>query len=531
MHRLSLSEHPLMKLSALGSHLIMQRPYWIGLVLLWAGVTGLSYAWNVHTVEAYAERMAVFRGRLVFEVIQASRVWEEAHGDGVIQARLPTGNTKTLSRHKREFNPASMTRQLDTMLARETDMRVRLTSLNPLNPDNAPESWERLALETFNRGAPEYIDHLNGKTQHLYRYMAPLKTLDSCLPCHAGQGYKAGDVRGAMSITQDANYIMRNVASQLDNLRTQHIAAFLLLAMVTWVSLSMIRRHILTIETERDRRRRMADRLARKVDELKQTQTELVQSEKQASLGRMVAGFAHEVNTPVGVAVGAASHAQEALGEIERLLGSEEVSEADLRGQLAIISESSALTLSNLKRAAALVQSFKRTSVDQISDHDRDYEMAELIDDVRRSLHNVFKRTRIAIHIDCPDRLKLHGPAGAVEQILTNLLMNSFHHAYDDGARAGSIHIRVRLDTTGNLELRYEDDGAGMNAEALAKIFEPFYTTRRGKGGSGLGLYMVYSLATVKLAGSITCSSEPGKGARFILTYPANTAPTMGKAS
>ena len=293
----------------------------------------------------------------------------------------------------------------------------------------------------------------------------------------------------------------------------------------------MIRRHILTIETERDRRRRMADRLARKVDELKQTQTELVQSEKQASLGRMVAGFAHEVNTPVGVAVGAASHAQEARGEIERLLGSEEVSEADLRGQLAIISESSALTLSNLKRAAALVQSFKRTSVDQISDHDRDYEMAELIDDVRRSLHNVFKRTRIAIHIDCPDRLKLHGPAGAVEQILTNLLMNSFHHAYDDGARAGSIHIRVRLDTTGNLELRYEDDGAGMNAEALAKIFEPFYTTRRGKGGSGLGLYMVYSLATVKLAGSITCSSEPGKGARFILTYPANTAPTMGKAS
>jgi C4-dicarboxylate-specific signal transduction histidine kinase len=155
-------------------------------------------------------------------------------------------------------------------------------------------------------------------------------------------------------------YIMNSVASQLDNLRTLHIGAFLILATVTWVSLSMIRRHILTIETERDRRRRMADSLARKVEELKKTQTELVQSEKQASLGRMVAGFAHEVNTPVGVAVGAASHGQEAL-ERDRATCwvSEEVSEDDLRRQLAIIGESSALTLSNLKRAAALGAEFQ----------------------------------------------------------------------------------------------------------------------------------------------------------------------------
>jgi two-component system NtrC family sensor kinase len=513
-----------MKLSALGSHLIMQRPYWVGLVLLWAAATGLSYLWNVRTVEAYAERMAVFRGRLVFEVLQASRVWEEGHGGSTGQS----GDRPAAAAHSQEFNPAVMARQLDSMLARDTDMRVRLTSLNPLNPDNSPEDWERPVLASFNQGTPEYIDRLEGGGQHLYRYMAPLKTLDTCMPCHAGQGYKVGDIRGAMSITQDATYIMNNVASQLDNLRTLHIAAFLILATITWISLSMIRRHILTIETERDRRRRMADSLARKVEELKKTQTELVQSEKQASLGRMVAGFAHEVNTPVGVAVGAASHGQEALEEIERLLGSEEVSEDDLRRQLAIIGESSALTLSNLKRAAALVQSFKRTSVDQISEHDRDYEMRELIDDVQRSLHNVFKRTRIAIHVDCPAHWKMHGPAGTIEQILTNLLMNSFHHAYDDGARPGTIHIRARPAGADQVEIRYDDDGAGMPAEALAKIFEPFYTTRRSKGGSGLGLYIVYSLATAKLGGTITCSSEPDKGARFILTYPARGTQTTG---
>jgi signal transduction histidine kinase len=520
-----------MNLNALGSRLIMQRPYWVGLVLLWAALTSLSYAWNVRTVEAYAQRMAVFRGRLVFELIKSSRLWEEGHSGGNRPARGSAAKPPATNEAYGDFNPAAMTRQLDRMLARETDMRVRLTSLYPLNPDNAPLDWERQALVSFEQGKHEYMARYNDGNQQLFRYMAPLKTLDSCLPCHAGQGYKTGDIRGAMSITQDARQIMRSVATQLDNLRALHIGAFLILAAVTWGSLTLIRRHILTIETERDRRRRMAERLAASVEELKRAQTELVQSEKLASLGRMVAGFAHEVNTPVGVAVGAASHAQEALHEIERLLGTEEVSETDLRRQLAIIGESSTLALSNLKRAAALVQSFKRTSVDQLSDTERDFEMVEVIDDVRRSLHNVFKRTRIALHIDCPTPMRLHGHAGAIEQILTNLLMNSYHHAYADGAQAGSIHIQARMEGDDKVELRYADDGAGMTAESRGKIFEPFFTTRRGQGGSGLGLYIVYNLATAKLGGTITCDSEPGQGTRFVLTFPAMNSATKGIAS
>lgn len=514
-----------MNLNALGSRLIMNRRYWAGLVLFWAALMALSYFWNVRTVEAYAERMAVFRGRLVFEVIQASRVWQEGH------VSTPSHGGKAQADGYAEFNPAAMTRQLDAMLARETDMRVRLTSLRPLNPANAPEAWERGALETFERGATEYLSHVDDRTQHLYRYMAPLMTSESCLPCHAGQGYKTGDVRGGMSITQDATRMMLTVASQLESLRLLHLGAFLLLALVTLGSLTMIRRHIVTIESERDRRLRMADSLARKVDELKRAQNELVQSEKQASLGRMVAGFAHEVNTPVGVAVGAASHAQEALAQIERLLASEEVSEEALRHQLEVIGESSQLTLSNLKRAAALVQSFKRTSVDQMSDSERAYDMAELIDDVLRNLHNVLKRTRIAVQVDCPAHLKLHGPAGAVEQILTNLLMNSFHHAFEDGASAGTIHIRVRVGEDGMLNLTFTDDGAGMDATARAKVFEPFFTTRRGQGGSGLGLYIVYNLVTAKLGGTITFDSEPGHGACFHLTFPAKSTQSKGDRS
>ncbi len=511
-----------MTLKAIGRKLIMQRPYWIGLVLLWGGLIMLSYLWNLRTVEAYAERMAIFRGRLVFEVIQASRIWEEGHGKGQAMS-MGAGYDR--------INPAAMTRQLDSMLARETDMRVRLISLNPLNPANAPDDWERATLVDFERGIREKVAHFDGPGRHIYRYMAPLRTLDTCLPCHAAQGYKAGDVRGALSIHQDADHIMRYIAAQTDNLKHLHLAAFILLATVTWLSLSIIRGHILTIETERDRRRRTAESLALKVEELKRTQHELVQSEKQASLGRMVAGFAHEVNTPVGVAVGAASHAQDALREIERLLGDEEVSEEALRSQLAIIGESADLALANLRRAASLVQSFKRTSVDQISENDRDYNMAELIDDVRRSLHNVFKRTRITLHIDCPEGLRLHGPAGAVEQILTNLLMNSYIHAFNEGALPGNIRLSARGEPDGNLRLIYEDDGAGMNADTRAKLFEPFHTTRRGQGGSGLGLYIVHNLATLKLGGTIACDSDAGRGVRFTLVFPMHRVSMQGNAT
>jgi signal transduction histidine kinase len=240
----------------------------------------------------------------------------------------------------------------------------------------------------------------------------------------------------------------------------------------------------------------------------------------------MVAGFAHEVNTPVGVAVGASSHARDALTAIENLLADEEVSEESLRTQLAVIEESIDLTLANLRRAASLVQSFKRTSVDQISEQERDYDMAEVIEDVRRSLHNVFKRTRIGVHVDCAAPLRLHGPAGAVEQILTNLFMNSFHHAYDEGTRPGDIHIQVRLAENGQVRLVFEDDGAGMREETRARAFEPFHTTRRGQGGSGLGLYIVHSLASLNLGGRIHCESAPGRGTRFILEFPGHASPS-----
>jgi hemerythrin-like metal-binding protein len=252
---------------------------------------------------------------------------------------------------------------------------------------------------------------------------------------------------------------------------------------------------------------------------LKQEQEKVLEAEKMASLGRMVAGFAHEVNTPVGIAVGAASQSRELVTEFGRLLDQEEVTEEDLRSRLAVLDEIADLTLSNLRRAADMVQSFKRTAVDQVSERERDYDLAETIEDVQRSLQNAFKTTPIKFSISCPSGQVLFGPAGTLVQLLANLMQNSRMHGFADGTRAGTITLNARVNGE-RVVIDFADDGAGMSAEILEHAFEPFYTTRRGTGGSGLGLYIAYNLVTQGLGGTISCQSSPGCGCRFVIEFP-----------
>jgi signal transduction histidine kinase len=145
--------------------------------------------------------------------------------------------------------------------------------------------------------------------------------------------------------------------------------------------------------------------------------------------------------------------------------------------------------------------------------------MKELINDVLFALHGTLKRLPIGISVECPDDLVLDGVPGLVEQLLTNLIMNAIQHAFDDGHRAGTIRIQVER-ADGGIHLAFTDDGAGMAAESRARIFEPFYTTRRDRGGSGLGLYICYGIVTSRLGGTVQCHSEPGAGCRFDIHFP-----------
>jgi len=275
-----------------------------------------------------------------------------------------------------------------------------------------------------------------------------------------------------------------------------------------------------TLNTELEQR--VIERTAQlnaKVEELTQTRQELVQSEKMASLGRLVAGFAHELNTPIGVAVGTASTLQKKTKFINQLLEQEEVDEEELLAALTTVDEASELTLSNLRRASHLVNSFKRTAVDQTSEDVRKFDVKATIEDVISTLHNKFKRTDIKIQLNCPDKLAVYSVPGAVEQVLTNLIMNSWTHGFNDGKDSGNIVIDIDL-IENYLKINYSDTGKGIAPEALEKVFEPFFTTNRAGGGSGLGMYVCYNLVTTQLGGNMTCDSIVGEGVNFNIEFP-----------
>lgn len=259
--------------------------------------------------------------------------------------------------------------------------------------------------------------------------------------------------------------------------------------------------------------------LERAYAELQRTQEKLIQSEKMASLGRLVSGFAHEINTPIGIAVTASSSLYDAQRHISEMLSQEEVDEEELVSNLETVREASELTLANLRRAAELVKSFKRTSIDQSAETQRLFDICEVISDVIVSLSSRFRQTGIEIITDCPGNINIYGYPGAISQILTNLMMNSLIYGFDDGKLSGKIIIDVESKHN-MLYFDYADTGKGMDETALKHLFEPFFTTRRAKGGTGLGMYVCYNIVTSRLKGTITCESSPDRGVLFHIAFP-----------
>lgn len=258
--------------------------------------------------------------------------------------------------------------------------------------------------------------------------------------------------------------------------------------------------------------------LEESLEKLHRTQKEMIQSAKMAALGDLVAGVAHEVNTPIGVSVTAASFLAERTRQLRDLYGKGEMKRSDLEKYLALAEESSGSVLSNLERAAELVQSFKKVAADQSSEEKRVFGMKNYLEQILLSLRPQFKRTPHQVSMECPDDLTLDSYPGAIMQIMTNLIMNSLLHGFADG-RAGAISITVEP-AGENVALTYRDTGVGMDQEQKERIYDPFYTTTRGSGGTGLGMNIVYNLVTQTLKGSIILETSPGQGAVFVLTLP-----------
>lgn len=265
--------------------------------------------------------------------------------------------------------------------------------------------------------------------------------------------------------------------------------------------------------------------LQQAVARLQETQAHLIQQEKLASLGSLVAGIAHEINTPIGTGVTAISYIEQETAAIVKLFQNDSLKKSDLQKYLATAQDATKIAMLNLRRASELISSFKKVAVDRSIDERQYFNLNDYISAIILSLRPQLKKANHNILVNCDNYLGLDSYPGDFSHIITNLIMNSLIHAYPNGEQ-GTISISV-YQQGDQLTLIYSDNGKGIPQQHLGKIFEPFFTTRRGHGGTGLGLHIIYNIVTQNLKGTIMCSSEVGSGTTFTIHIPVKNGGTL----
>ena len=262
----------------------------------------------------------------------------------------------------------------------------------------------------------------------------------------------------------------------------------------------------------------LEERVVQRTLELQQAMGQLIQSEKLAALGSLVAGVAHELNTPIGMVVTVSSSLSERVRQFSSLLAESKISRSALQQFFDDVQQGMTLVENNSLRAGQLISNFKQVAVDQTSMRRRVFRLDELIGETLHALVPLFKHTPHHVETAIPEDIQCDSFPGAVEQILTNLIQNALLHGLAEQAQ-GVVYLSAKR-WNGSVELEIRDTGCGIPAEHLPRIFDPFFTTRLGAGGSGLGLYIVHNLATAVLGGEIEARNSPEGGAVFRLRFP-----------
>jgi signal transduction histidine kinase len=259
--------------------------------------------------------------------------------------------------------------------------------------------------------------------------------------------------------------------------------------------------------------------LIQTLEKLHQFQRQMVQNEKMASLGDMVAGVAHEVNTPIGLGVTASTMMLDRLVDLRKAFEDKTLKASALSKFIAESEENLNIIYRNLNRAAELISSFKQVAVDQTSENNRIFSFSKLMDEILMSMRPKLKRVQHEIKIHCTDDLYIESKAGPINQIMINLIMNSIIHGFEF-IEKGIIDIDIVMLDDKKICLTFKDNGKGIPEQLRKRIFDPFVTTKRGQGGSGLGMHLVYNLVTQALNGSISVQSENNKGVEFKIIFP-----------
>ncbi|MCG7871740.1 MAG: ATP-binding protein [Candidatus Thiodiazotropha lotti] len=351
------------------------------------------------------------------------------------------------------------------------------------------------------------------------------------LPFYDYQGWKNPDREhiGQLLMWRDASTLIANFNKSFSNNILFAVAVFVLLELILYLGMRRVTQQLeseVKFQTGQlsESNTKLAHRntaLIHSLHELKATQKQLIESEKMASLAGLVTGVAHEINTPVGTSITAASHLKDRVVKIRQHFERDEMTRTDLDGFFNSSEKACDILLSNLQRSGDLVKSFKQVAVDQSSLKRRLFDMCEYLQEIKQSLQPRLKYSRYQLEIECLSPIELNTCPGVLSQVITNLVLNSIIHGFgDDPDQPGLMRIEVTSVGDSNVRLVYTDDGVGIAEHHIDRIFEPFYTTNREVGGSGLGLHLVYNSVTTHLGGRIQLESKPHAGVRFTIEFP-----------
>jgi signal transduction histidine kinase len=268
--------------------------------------------------------------------------------------------------------------------------------------------------------------------------------------------------------------------------------------------------------TEVQRRTR---ELSRSLEDLRAAQDSLVQTEKLAALGRLVAGVAHEINTPVGTSLTVASAFIDKAKRFELDVAGGDVRRSSLTEFIAASREAALQIMINLGNAVDLIQSFKQVAADRNVSDRRRFDLGQVTEEVVKGLKFGLRSQNLTVSVECEPDLVVNSFPGPYGQVLTNLVLNSVTHAFPDGAR-GSVHIATQAAGKDDVEVLFSDDGCGMSPEVSRQVFDPFFTTRRDQGSTGLGLHIVHNIVTNRLGGRISLETKPGAGTKIRIILP-----------
>lgn len=508
--------------------LIGDRRWWIALLATWTGIVGFSFVMHVREMEQQTQAIALEGARNMFRVVLLTRSWNASHG-GVYAPVGPNTQPNPYLKHpKRDLmttdgmaltmiNPAYMTRLIGEMVRTDSGSIFRLTSLKPIRPGNAPDDWERSALMSFESGSKEASTIVSTDKGEIFRYMAPLFVEETCLKCHETQGYKVGQVRGGVSVSTPYAPIAAASAITHHQAVWTYSAVYLLVALLGWLMLEQLRRRWVELQA--------------KIQELQDTQSQLLQSEKMASIGQLAAGVAHEINNPVGFVssnLGTLNEYSRTLVSLLDRCRNGSATEADfaaaefdfIKDDLTQLIQESRDGLGRVRKIVADLKDFSH--VDRAEWHD-----ADLNAGIESTLNVVWHELKYKVEV-----VREYGQlplvpciAAQINQVIMNLLVNAAQ-AIDE---KGKITLRTGCDAD-SVWLEVEDTGRGMSPEVQKRIFEPFYTTKPVGKGTGLGLSLSYDIIR-KHGGQIDVRSELGKGTCFRVALPLHPVSAENKAA